>query len=191
MNINDISKIKDIIHNDVFKCFGEKYCFNEEEITNTPLRIVKMFINEYFSGLKDDPEEILSKTFKSDSNDIVMQRDIPFCSVCAHHMVPFRGYAHIGYIPDNNIVGLSKLGRLVDCFARRPQLQEKMTYEIAESLMQHLKPLGCMVIIKAEHLCVTTRGVRKPGSETVTSAVRGIFKDSSGVRQEFLELLKL
>lgn len=175
----------------MFNQYGKDLGFNKEEIENTPDRLSRMFYNEYFSGLKINDSDLFKKTFHTDSNDIVIQKDIPFCSVCAHHVVPFRGVAHVGYIPNGKLVGLSKLGRLVECFARRPQLQEHLTKQIADSLELFLNPQGCMVIVKAEHLCVTTRGVNKPGSETVTSALRGIFSTDQAVRQEFLELLKI
>jgi len=176
---------------DYFNMYGKEYGFNEEEIRNTPDRISRMYLQEYFQGIEADPTIILGKTFDTISQDLVIQKDIPFVSVCAHHLVPFIGIAHIGYIPDGKLVGLSKLGRLVDCYSKRPQLQEKLTHEIADALFNYLKPQGCMVVMKAEHSCITTRGVYKPGSKTITSAVRGIFLEDPSVRKEFIDLLEV
>ena len=137
---------------------------------------------EICAGLHEDPSRHLVVTFEADHDEMVMVRDIPLYSICEHHLAPFHGHAHVAYIPndDGRITGLSKLARLVDGFAKRPQVQERLTTQIADALVERLQPRGAFVMIEAEHLCMSMRGVRKPGSLTVTSAVRGLFKDNPG-----------
>ncbi|MBA2326607.1 MAG: GTP cyclohydrolase I FolE [Actinobacteria bacterium] len=156
----------------------------------TPRRIADMY-EEIFAGLHDDPSRHLVTTFEAEHDEMVMVRDIPLVSHCEHHLVPFAGRAHVAYIPgdDGRITGLSKLARLVDGFARRPQVQERLTTQIADALMRALEPLGVFVVIEAEHLCMTMRGVKKPGSLTITSAVRGIFKDNPATRAEAMSFV--
>jgi GTP cyclohydrolase I len=146
---------------------------------------------EIFSGLHDDPSRHLVVTFEANHDEMVMVRDIPLYSVCEHHLTPFHGRAHVAYIPgdDGRITGLSKLARLVDGFAKRPQVQERLTTQIADAIVEVLQPRGAFVMIEAEHLCMSMRGVRKPGSLTVTSAVRGLFKDNVATRAEVMALL--
>ncbi|MBO0823675.1 MAG: GTP cyclohydrolase I FolE, partial [Actinobacteria bacterium] len=146
---------------------------------------------EQFGGLLQGPEDVLTTVFDADHEEMVLVRDIEVFSTCEHHLVPFFGQAHVGYIPNEKgqITGLSKLARLVDVYARRPQVQERMTSQIADALMQILEPRGVIVIIEAEHLCISMRGVRKPGAKTVTSAVRGAFLSSESTRLEAMSLL--
>jgi GTP cyclohydrolase I len=162
---------------------------DREGLLETPRRVADAYA-ELFSGLHDDPRQHLRVTFDEHHHEMVVLRDIPFASVCEHHLLPFTGYAHIGYIPEGRIVGLSKLARLVDGFARRPQVQERMTSEIADAIMQELQPDGCGVMIEAVHTCMTIRGVRKPGSTMVTSAMRGGFRRRAATRSEFLEIVR-
>lgn len=159
-------------------------------IKDTPGRIANLY-EEIFSGLKTPTEEIL-KPIKGESHDeLVLLKDIPFYSICEHHLLPFIGKAHVAYIPSGGkIVGLSKLARAVEIFAKRPQVQERLTTQLADMIMKKLKPKGAMVIIDAEHLCLSMRGVKKPGAKTVTSAVRGIFRTKESTRVELLELIK-
>ncbi len=160
-----------------------------EGLRGTPERIGRMYA-EIFAGLYIDPTVYLQTQFDEGHDEMVILRDIPFYSVCEHHLVPFHGVAHVGYIPDGRVVGLSKLARVVEGFARRPQLQERLTCQIADAIMSVLQPDGVAVVIACEHLCVTMRGAKKPGSKMVTSAVRGTFKQSAVTRAEFLSLVK-
>lgn len=162
-----------------------------EGLLDTPARVCKMY-DEIFGGYQMSPQQILSKTFKEeDHQEMVIVRNIEFYSHCEHHMVPFFGVAHIGYIPNGTIVGLSKFARLVECYAKRLQVQERMTSQIADSIVEHLRPLGVAVVVKAQHLCMSMRGVKKPEAETLTSAMRGVFLDNSNsARNEFLGLIK-
>ena len=159
-------------------------------LKDTPRRIADLY-EEIFSGLKTPTEEIL-KPIKGERHDeMVLLKDIPFYSVCEHHLLPFVGKAHVAYIPSGGkIVGLSKLARAVEIFAKRPQVQERLTTQLADLIMEKLKPRGAMVIIDAEHLCLSMRGIKKPGARTVTSAVRGIFRTKKSTRVELLELIK-
>lgn len=159
-------------------------------LVRTPRRIADMYA-EIFSGLHDDPSRHLTVTFEADHDEMVMVRDITMTSVCEHHLVPFFGRAHLAYIPgdDGRITGLSKLARLVEGFAHRPQVQERLTAQIADALVTRLDPRGVLVVIEAEHMCMSMRGVRKPGAITVTSAVRGIFKASAATRAEAMGLI--
>ena len=159
-------------------------------LQDTPARVARAYA-ETFAGIWQDPGEILATTFDEDHDELVLVKDIPMYSTCEHHLVPFHGLAHIGYIPgeDGRVTGLSKLARLVEVYARRPQVQERMTSQIADALADALKPRGVLVVIEAEHLCMAMRGVRKPGSRTVTSAVRGIFRDNASTRAEAMSLV--
>lgn len=161
-----------------------------EGLRDTPGRVARA-LREQFSGLLMRPEDVLTTVFDADHEEMVLVRDIELYSTCEHHLVPFFGRAHVGYIPNEKgqITGLSKLARLVDLYARRPQVQERMTSQIADALMGTLEPRGVIVIIEAEHLCMSMRGVRKPGAKTVTSAVRGSFLSSESTRAEAMSLL--
>jgi GTP cyclohydrolase I len=163
---------------------------DRDGLVRTPARIAEMY-EEIFSGLHDDPARHLTVTFEANHDEMVMVRDIPLASFCEHHFVPFTGRAHVAYIPGNDgrITGLSKIARLVDGFARRPQVQERLTTQIADALQEALNPDGVFVVIEAEHLCMSMRGVKKPGSLTVTSAVRGLFKTNSATRAEAMSLI--
>ena len=146
---------------------------------------------ELFAGVDDDPERYLTVTFAADHDEMVMVRDIPFASLCEHHLIPFMGKVHVGYIPgeDGRVTGLSKLARLVDAYARRLQVQERMTTQIADTMEKVLVPRGVLVVVEAEHLCMSMRGVKKPGSLTITSAVRGLFKSNAATRAEAMSLI--
>jgi GTP cyclohydrolase IA len=159
-------------------------------LRDTPARVARA-LREQFAGLRMRPEEVLTTVFDADHEEMVLVRDIELYSTCEHHLVPFLGRAHVGYIPNEKgqITGLSKLARLVDLYAKRPQVQERMTSQIADAMMHILEPRGVIVIIEAEHLCMSMRGVRKPGAKTVTSAVRGIFLSSESTRAEAMSLL--
>jgi len=163
---------------------------NREGLLDTPRRVAEMY-TEVFAGLAEDPAEHFCVTFNEDHQEMVLVRDIALYSVCEHHLVPFMGRAHVAYIPgpSGRICGLSKLARVVEVFARRPQVQERMTSQIAEAIVEHLDPMGVMVIIEAEHLCMSMRGVKKPGALTTTSAVRGIFRDNAKTRAEAMSLI--
>ena len=156
----------------------------------TPERVAAMY-EELFSGIADDPGRHLTVTFAADHDEMVMVREIPFASVCEHHLVPFIGRAHVAYIPNNDgrITGISKLARLVDGFARRLQVQERMTTQIADAIEQALAPRGVLVVIEAEHLCMSMRGVKKPGTVTVTSSVRGLFRSDPATRAEAMQFV--
>jgi GTP cyclohydrolase I len=159
-----------------------------EGLRDTPRRIAEMY-QEILGGLAIDPTEYLKVGFEVAHDEMVILRDVPFYSICEHHFLPFHGEAHVGYVPDGRVVGISKLARVVEAFARRPQIQEQLTSQIAEAIMDALQPDGVAVVIEAEHLCMTMRGVKKPGSRMVTSAMRGQFKRSSVTRAEFLSLV--
>jgi GTP cyclohydrolase I len=161
-----------------------------EGLLDTPARVARMY-EEIFAGLVETPAQLFEKSFGENYNELVLVKDIPFYSVCEHHLVPFFGMAHVGYLPgdDGRICGISKLARLVDLFAKRPQVQERLTSQIADTLVENLDPQGVIVVIEAEHLCMSMRGVKKPGSKTTTSAVRGAFKNSAKTREEVLSLI--
>lgn len=159
-----------------------------EGLVETPERIARMY-GEIFGGMETDAEKILSKTFTAEKAEMVLEKDIVFYSMCEHHMLPFFGKVHIAYIPDKKIVGLSKLARCVEVYARRLQLQERMTKEIAEAVMEHLSPKGVMVLTEAEHLCMTMRGIKKPGSKTITYAMKGVFQENAQLQQNFFQML--
>jgi GTP cyclohydrolase I len=160
-----------------------------EGLVETPRRIAEMY-SEIFAGLYTDPKSVLAVNFEEGHDEMVILRDIPFYSLCEHHFLPFHGVAHVGYIPDGSVVGISKLARVVELFAKRPQLQERLTGQIADCIMEALKPDGVAVVVEAEHLCMTMRGVKKPGSRMVTSAMRGYFKQRTVTRSEFLALVR-
>ena len=162
-----------------------------EGLQNTPQRIAEMYA-ELFSGLDMDAKTELTVGFQEGHREMVILRDIPFYSMCEHHLLPFHGVAHVGYIPNNEgrVVGVSKLARVVDVFAKRPQLQERMTTQIADAILEGLQPDGVAVVIQAEHLCMTMRGIRKPGSNVITSATRGLFRSRAATRAEFMALLQ-
>jgi GTP cyclohydrolase I len=159
-----------------------------EGLVRTPHRVAEMYA-EVFQGLKQDPGEVLRIGFDENHQEMVIIKDIPFYSMCEHHLLPFHGRAHIGYIPRGRVVGISKLARAVEILARRPQLQERLTSQVADCIMDSIKPSGVGVVIEAEHLCMTMRGIRKPGSVVVTSANRGIFLSRRETRTEFLSLI--
>ena len=162
-----------------------------EGLQGTPQRVAEMYA-ELFSGLDMDAKAELTVGFEVGHREMVILRDIPFYSMCEHHLLPFYGVAHIGYIPNHEgrVVGISKLARVVEVFAKRPQLQERMTTQIADAILEALQPDGVAVIIQAEHLCMTMRGIKKPGSNVVTSATRGLFRSKAATRAEFLSLVQ-
>ena len=161
-----------------------------EGLARTPERVADMY-EEIFAGLGQDPAEHFCVTFNEGHQEMVLVKDIPLYSVCEHHLVPFMGRVHVGYIPakDGHICGLSKLARVVDVFAKRPQVQERLTSQIADTIIENLKPQGVIVVIEAEHLCMSMRGVKKPGALTMTSAVRGIFERNAATRAEAMSLI--
>ncbi len=163
---------------------------NREGLLETPDRIARMY-TEIFSGMDEDGEVPLSKVFTVDSSEMVLEKDIVFYSMCEHHMMPFYGKAHVAYIPDGKVVGLSKLARTVEIYAKRLQIQERMTGQIADAIMKYLTPKGVMVVLEAEHMCMTMRGVRKPGSRTVSIAVRGVFEENTELQNRFFQMLRM
>ena len=162
---------------------------DREGLTDTPARVARSF-SELFAGLDADPAQVLATTFDIDHSEMIIVRDIAVYSTCEHHLVPFHGSAHVGYIPgpDGKVTGLSKIARLVDLYARRPQVQARMTTQIAEALEAHLQVAGVIVVVECEHLCMSMRGVRKPGTRTITSAVRGQLRDAA-TRAEAMALI--
>lgn len=162
---------------------------NREGLLDTPKRVAKMY-EEVFMGLNQDPKEYFQTVFGEDHEELVLVKDIPFYSMCEHHLVPFFGVAHVAYIPKNGkVTGLSKLARAVEAVAKRPQLQERITSTVADSILETLDPHGVMVVVEAEHMCMTMRGVKKPGSKTITSAVRGVFAEDAISLSEVLALI--
>ena len=161
---------------------------NREGLLETPDRIARM-CEQIYGGLYQDASVHLNKQFQATNNNMVLEKDITFYSVCEHHLLPFYGKAHVAYIPDGKVAGLSKLARTVEVFARRPQIQENMTAQIADALEKYLNPKGVMVMIEAEHMWKTMRGVQKPGSKTVTTIVRGVFADDYSLQQTFLQMV--
>jgi len=183
----DKKKIKKAVRM-ILEAIGEDP--QRKDLLETPRRVAEMY-EEIFSGLKMDPAKQLEIFLDKEHHEIVLLKDISLYSVCEHHLIPFIGKAHVAYIPKGNrVTGLSKLARVVDILARRPQVQERLTTETADILMKKLKPLGVLVVIEAEHLCISMRGIKKPGILTVTSAVRGIFKENYKTRAEALSLIK-
>ena len=162
---------------------------NREGLIDTPDRIARMY-EEIYGGMEEDAATHLSRTFTVDSSEMVVEKDITFYSTCEHHFMPFYGKAHIAYIPDGKVVGLSKLARTVEVYAKRPQIQEQLTAQIADALMEYLKPQGAMVMLEAEHMCMTMRGVKKPGSRTVTFVTRGVFEQDERLQRQFFELVR-
>ena len=173
---------------EIIEAIGENP--DRDGLERTPERVANMYA-EIFSGVKDDPDRHLAVTFEAGHDEMVMVKDIPLYSICEHHLIPFTGKAHVAYIPnaDGRITGLSKLARLVDSLSKRPQVQERLTTQIADEIDASLQPRGVLVVIEAEHLCMSMRGVRKPGSVTVTSAVRGQFRDSVATRNEAMQFI--
>ena len=163
---------------------------DRDGLVRTPARVARAYA-EMFAGLFTDPDEVLQTTFDENHDELVLVKDIPLYSICEHHLVPWHGQAAVGYIPgdDGRITGLSKLARVVDLYAKRPQVQERLTSQVADAVMRRLEPQGVIVVVEAEHLCMAMRGVRKPGSRTMTSAVRGIFKSDPRTRAEALSLI--
>ncbi|WP_037354797.1 GTP cyclohydrolase I FolE [Amycolatopsis orientalis] len=164
---------------------------DRDGLQDTPARVARAY-QEMFAGLYTDPDEVLARTFDESHEELVLVTDIPMYSNCEHHLLPFHGVAHVGYIPngDGKVTGLSKLARLVDLYARRPQVQERLTSQIADALVRKLEPRGVIVVVEAEHLCMSVRGIRKPGSRTTTSAVRGMLRSSATSRAEAIELIR-
>ncbi len=160
---------------------------NREGLVETPNRIARMY-EEIFAGLDMDSSQVLSKTFNTQDTDIIIEKDIFFHSMCEHHLLPFVGKVHIAYIPNGRVAGLSKLARTVEVYARRPQLQERMTVQIADALMKELQAQGAMVIIEAEHMCMSMRGIKKPGSKTITVSSKGVFQQDADLRKMFIEM---
>jgi GTP cyclohydrolase I len=183
----DLARIEKAVR-EILLAIGEDP--ERDGLQRTPRRVAEMYA-EIFSGLHEDPARHLVVTFEANHDEMVMVRDIPLYSMCEHHLATFHGRAHVAYIPgrDGRITGLSKLARLVDGFAKRPQVQERLTTQIADAIVETLQPSGAFVMIEAEHLCMSMRGVRKPGALTVTSAVRGLFKDNAATRAEVMALL--
>ena len=162
---------------------------DREGLIETPDRIARMY-TEIFAGIEQDAGEHLQKTFSVESSDLVLVKDITFQSMCEHHMMPFFGKAHVAYIPEGKVTGLSKIARTVEVYARRLQIQERMTGQIADAMMEHLAPKGVMVVLEAEHFCMTMRGIKKPGSTTMTIAARGVFQENTALQDRVLEMLK-
>ena len=181
----DLKRIKKAVR-EIIIAVGEDP--EREGLRDTPRRVAEMYA-EVFSGLREDPADVLSVGFEEGHQEMVIVKDIPFYSMCEHHFLPFHGVAHVGYIPNGRVVGLSKLARAVEILARRPQLQERLSTQLADAIMRALEPQGVAVVISANHLCMQMRGVRKPGSLTVTSAMRGVFQRSSATRSEFMSLV--
>jgi GTP cyclohydrolase IA len=183
----DKGRIEKAVH-EILEAIGEDP--DRDGLVRTPVRIAEMY-EEIFAGLHDDPSQHLTVTFEAEHDEMVMVRDIAVTSLCEHHLVPFTGRAHVAYIPGNDgrITGLSKIARLVDGFAKRPQVQERLTTQIADALVEVLNPTGVFVVIEAEHMCMSMRGVKKPGSLTITSAVRGLFKTNAATRAEAMSLI--
>ncbi|MCM8801324.1 MAG: GTP cyclohydrolase I FolE [Candidatus Omnitrophica bacterium] len=183
----DKQKIKEAIKQ-LLKGIGED--IQRKDLLKTPQRVADMY-EEIFAGINKDPEKELEVILDQKHDEIILLKGIPIYSICEHHLLPFIGKAHIAYIPkDGRVTGLSKLARVVDILCKRLQVQERLTAQIAEIIMEKLKPQGCMVVIEAEHLCMSMRGIKKPGTITVTSVVRGIFKENEKTRSEALSLMR-
>jgi GTP cyclohydrolase IA len=183
----DLDRISKAVR-EILEAIGEDP--DRDGLRDTPTRVARMYA-EICSGLHEDADTHLKVTFESGHDEMVMVRDIELHSICEHHLIPFIGKAHVAYIPgpDGRITGLSKLARLVDAYAKRPQVQEALTAQVADEIARTLQPRGVMVVVEAEHLCMTMRGVRKPGSTTVTSAVRGLFRTSVATREEAMRFI--
>ena len=163
---------------------------SREGLAETPARIARMY-GELFAGMQEDAKTHLSRRFCVESNEMVLEKDIVFYSMCEHHLMPFYGKAHIAYIPNGYVVGLSKLARTVEVFARRLQIQERLTAQIADAVMKELEPQGVMVLVEAEHMCMTMRGVKKPGTQTMTLVSRGVFAEEKSLQEEFFRMMGL
>ena len=159
---------------------------NSQHLVDTPNRIVRAWGESFLEGYSIDPRKALGKVFNDNCSEMIVIKDIPFASMCIHHLLPFVGTAKIGYVPNGKIVGLSKLARVLDCFAKRLQIQERLTQQIAEIIMEILQPHGVGVVLEAEHMCMALRGIKKPGSKTITSSLLGVFRTEQKARQEFL-----
>ncbi|PSK90902.1 GTP cyclohydrolase I [Murinocardiopsis flavida] len=183
----DLARVEKAVR-EILSAIGEDP--DRDGLRETPARVARAY-SEQFAGLGQDPRDVLTTVFEAGHEEMVLVKDIELYSTCEHHLVPFYGVAHVGYIPNakGQITGLSKFARLVDLYARRPQVQERLTTQIADAVMDHLEPRGVIVVIEAEHLCMTMRGVRKPGAKTVTSAVRGDFRDRDRTRAEAMSLI--
>jgi GTP cyclohydrolase I len=171
---------------EILSAVGEN--LDRDGLKETPARVARMY-GELLAGMHDNPNTHLRSVFNENYDEIVLLRDIPFYSICEHHLMPFIGSAHVAYLPAGRVLGVSKLARIVDCFARRLQTQERLTYQIADFLMSNLKPLGVAVVLEAAHSCMTIRGIKKPGSVMVTSAVRGLFRKDPRSRNEIMSLI--
>ena len=182
----DMAKIEKAVAS-IIDAIGEDP--KREGLVDTPRRIAEMYA-EVFGGIYEDPGEELRVGFEEGHQEMVILKDIPFYSMCEHHFLPFHGLAHVGYIPSGRVVGASKIGRVVEILAKRPQLQERLTTQIANTIVSVLEPKGVAVVIQAEHLCMTMRGVKKPGSNIITSAMRGLFQKNPITRSEFLSLVQ-
>jgi GTP cyclohydrolase I len=184
----DRARIEKAVH-EILEAIGEDP--DRDGLLATPSRVARMYA-EICSGLHEDPDRHLATTFEAHHDEMVMVRDIPLFSICEHHLAPFTGKAHVAYIPndDGRVIGLSKFARLIDGYARRPQVQERLTSQVAEALEASLEPKGVMVVIEAEHLCMSMRGVKVAGSTTVTSSVRGQFRNSAATRQEAMRFIQ-
>lgn len=178
----DLARIERAVR-DILLAIGEDP--SRDGLLDTPARVARMYA-EVFEGLQADPSDVLSAVFEEAHQEMIIVRDVPFYSMCEHHLLPFHGVAHFGYLPKGSIVGLSKVARLVEALSRRPQVQERLTGQIADTFCKTLHPAGVGVVIQAEHLCMTMRGIRKPGSKMITSALRGVFRDCAETRAEFL-----
>ncbi len=161
-----------------------------EGLLGTPDRVARMY-TEIFAGMEEDVTEPLSRVFAVEHNEMVLEKDMGFYSMCEHHMLPFYGKAHIAYIPEGKVLGLSKLARVVEVYARRLQIQEQMTGQIADAIMAHLMPQGVMTVVEAEHMCMTMRGIKKPGSKTITVAARGIFQDNVVLQERVFQMIRM
>ncbi|MCV9995711.1 GTP cyclohydrolase I FolE [Paeniglutamicibacter sp. ZC-3] len=182
----DLVRIENAVR-EILHAIGEDP--QRDGLLETPKRVAKAYA-EFFAGLHEDPADLLATTFDIEHDELVLVKDIPFYSTCEHHLVPFHGSAHVGYIPgpEGKVTGLSKLARLVEVYARRPQVQERLTTQIVDALVAHLNPRGAMVVVECEHMCMSMRGVRKPGAKTVTSAVRGQLREPA-TRAEAMSLI--
>lgn len=181
----DFAKIEKAVKQ-ILEAVGEDV--DREGLKDTPARVARMY-GELLAGFKENPKQHVKSIFTEEHDEIVLLRDIPFYSTCEHHMMPFIGKAHVAYLPAGKVIGISKLARIVDCFARRLQVQERLTTQVADFIMDNLKPKGVAVVLEASHSCVTIRGIKKPGSTMVTSAIRGIFKKDMRTRAEVMSLI--
>lgn len=182
----NLSKIEQAVRS-ILEAIGEDP--DREGLKDTPKRVAKMY-EEIFWGLNKDPKEYFETIFNEEHEELVLVKDIPFYSMCEHHLVPFYGHAHIAYLPKSGkVAGLSKLARAVEAVSKRPQLQERITAQVADTILETLDPKGVFVVLEAEHMCMTMRGVKKPGSKTVTMATRGLFKEDASLRREVLQMI--